>query len=80
MAAAAPVVLFCNYVRLLVFGLVTIYGRTEPLSVVPRIGAVMVCLLLVYGLSVLLLWILNKIIVAGPEGGGETRAASLANA
>jgi exosortase/archaeosortase family protein len=68
--AGAPVVLFCNYARLLIFGLVTIYGRTEPLSFAPRVTAVVLSLLLAYGLSVLLLWVLGKIIIdeTGLEG------------
>jgi len=78
--AGAPVVLFCNYARLVIFGLVTIYGRTQPLSFAPRVTAVVLSLLLAYGVSVLLLWVLGKIIIdeTGPKG--ETRAASLAHA
>lgn len=78
--AGAPVVLFCNYARLLILGLVTIYGRTEPLSFAPRVTAVVLSLVLAYGVSVLLLWVLGKIIIDETGFDGQPRAASPAHA
>ena len=64
MGALAPViVLLCNYVRVVLFGLVTIYGGTGPLSPVPRMVASTLALGLAYALFVLAGHVLEKIVV-----------------
>ena len=69
MGAAAPViVLFCNYVRLFTWGLITIYAGAGPLSPVPRIASSTVALLLAYTLFVLLSVALARILVEPDDG------------
>jgi exosortase/archaeosortase family protein len=64
MGALAPViVLLCNYVRVVLFGLVTIYGGAGPLSPAPRLVASTLAILLAYALFVLVSLVLVKIVV-----------------
>jgi hypothetical protein len=75
---AIPLIMLCNYGRLLIHGLMTIYGGANPLSSMPRVTAAVLSLLFAYGLSVLMLWIMRRIIVeegaqvmsGGPVTGG----------
>jgi hypothetical protein len=69
MGAAAPViVLLCNYVRLVTWGLITIYGGSGPLSPVPRIASSTLALLLAYALFVLVSVVLARILVEPDDG------------
>ena len=77
---ALPVVLLANYFRLLIFGLVTIYTGAHPQSSVPRVSAAVLSLLFAYVVSVLLLWILGKVIVDERDSGQETGAGAVAHA
>jgi hypothetical protein len=60
---APLIVLLCNYVRLLGWGLMTIYGGAGPLSPVPRLLSTTVALLLAYALFVLLSVVLSRVFV-----------------
>ncbi len=60
---AIPVVLFCNLLRLFVFGLVTIYGATGSVSTTPRVAATIISLVFCYILFGLLTWSLGQVIV-----------------
>lgn len=77
---AAPVVLLANYLRLLTFGLVTIYAGAHPLSSVPRVSAAVLSLLFAYVVSVLLLWMLGRIIVDESGSGQGTGADTVGHA
>jgi exosortase/archaeosortase family protein len=63
---SVPIVLLCNYVRVVLFGLVTIYGGAGPLSPVPRVVASTLAILLAYALFVLAASALGKIVVEPP--------------
>lgn len=63
MVAAAPVVLICNFARVVSWGVVTIYAGSHPLSPVPRIVSIIFSLVLAYGLSTLLLGILSRLVM-----------------
>lgn len=64
LGALAPLIVgLCNYVRVVLFGLVTIYGGAGPLSPVPRMLASTLAILLAYALFVLVAFALAKIIV-----------------
>ncbi|MHC4210991.1 MAG: archaeosortase/exosortase family protein [Planctomycetota bacterium] len=73
LGAVAPlIVLLCNYVRLLTWGLVTIYGGAGPLSPVPRLVSSTVGLLLAYALFVLVSVVLSRVLVQARPGGSIT--------
>jgi len=61
-AATMPIVLFCNYFRLLFWGLVTIFGGVHPVSPAPRTLASLISMLLAYALFVLAVVIVSKIV------------------
>ncbi len=61
--AAAPVVLICNFARVVCWGVLTIYAGSHPLSPVPRIVSIIFSLVLAYGLSTLLLGILSRLVI-----------------
>lgn len=60
--AAAPVVLICNFARVVCWGVVAIYADSDPLSPVPRIVSIILSLVLAYGLSTLLLGIMSRLL------------------
>jgi hypothetical protein len=60
---AAPVAVFCNFVRFLVWGGTTIYGSCGPLSAVPRAVSIVVSLALAYLLFVVSCAILDNLVV-----------------
>ena len=62
MVAAAPVVLICNFARVMCWGVLTIYAGSHPLSPVPRIVSIIFSLVLAYGLSTLLLGIMSRLV------------------
>ena len=71
---AVPIVLICNLFRVLVYGLVTIYGHLPPLNPMPRYVSIVTSLLLAYGLFCLVLGILNQVIQnPDPTPGPATR-------
>jgi hypothetical protein len=74
--ASVPLILFCNYARLLVWGLVTIYGDFGPLSTTPRVLATVLSIVLAYLLSILLLGIAQRILVAPPAPAEDGHASS----
>ena len=49
-AAAIPILLVCNYARLLLWGLITIWSGAGPLDAAPRFISTSFSLLLAYGL------------------------------
>jgi exosortase/archaeosortase family protein len=68
-AAAVPIMLLCNLLRLLTWGLVTVYAGTDPVSAAPRVAAAVVSLLVAYGAFALGCAILSYI---GGQGDGGT--------
>ena len=67
-AAAVAVAAFCNLVRVLLYGLVTIYANQSPTDALPRGVSIIGSLLLAYGMYVILLEVLNRMIVEVPRG------------
>lgn len=62
--AAVPILLVCNFSRLMTWGLVSIYGEAHPLSPVPRGAAVVVSILLAYVLFAVFLAGLSRVVVS----------------
>ena len=60
--AAVPIVLFCNLLRILAWGLTTIYAGTSATSPVPRSLAAIVSLLVAYGLFAALGPVLSNLV------------------
>ena len=58
-----PVVLICNFARLALAGVITIYGNDEPASAVPRTVSSILALCLCYFIFGLLIIIINSLIV-----------------
>lgn len=76
LAAAAPaIVLFCNYARLLLWGMITIYGGAGPLSPMPRLASAAGALMLAYAAFGLLAIALSKILAEPPESTGHSAAS-----
>lgn len=72
LAAAAPlIVLLCNLMRLIFWGLVTIYGGADALSAVPRTAATVMALLLAWGLFAGLSALASRIVVHEAPVGSE---------
>ncbi len=71
-AATIPIVLFCNYIRFVFWGLVTIFGGVHPVSPAPRTLASLVSLLLAYTLFVLAVFIVSKVVEERTETGVPT--------
>lgn len=69
--AALPIALFCNLVRLLVWGFMSIYGAAGPIGTMPRGVAVVVSICLAYGMFVVLSWLMNNLVM--DEGDEEER-------
>ncbi len=69
--AAIPVVLFCNLARLLVWGLVTIYGGAGATSGLPRVVAVAISLLLAYAAFAALAPTLAHLVIEDAEESGD---------
>ena len=69
-AATIPIVLFCNYFRLVLWGVITIYAGAHPLSPLPRAVASVTSLVLAYALFMLATLIAAKILTE-PEGTGD---------
>ena len=67
-AAAVPIMLLCNLVRLLTWGVVTMYAHADPVSATPRATAAVASLLLAYAAFALICGILGRIREAD-EGG-----------
>ncbi len=65
--AAIPLVLSCNLIRLLMHGLVTIYGGAEATSPVPRMVSMAASLVLAFGLFALLLSFLGALVAESAE-------------
>jgi len=61
--AAGPIVLLCNLLRLLSWGMVTIYGGADPTSAVPRGVAAVVSLAAAYALFALACGILSTLVI-----------------
>jgi hypothetical protein len=71
LGAVAPLIaLLANYARLIMWGLITIYGRAHPLSAVPRLVSSAAALLLAWGLFVAVAAALRRILVEveSPDG------------
>lgn len=62
--AAVPILLVCNFSRLMTWGLVSIYGGAHPLSPVPRGAAAVVSILLAYVLFAVFLAGLSRVVVS----------------
>ena len=71
-AATIPIVLACNYFRLVLWGLITIFGGTHPASAAPRTVASLTSLLLAYALFVLAAVITSKIVEERADTGART--------
>ncbi len=71
LAAGAPIVLGCNLARMLVWGLVSIYGRTAEISGLPRITSVIASLLLAYAMFAILAPALSKLVVDDQDEEGD---------
>ncbi len=70
--ATIPIVLFCNYFRLVFWGLITIFGGVHPASPVPRTIASLTSLLLAYALFGLAVVIASKIVEQRTDTGVPT--------
>jgi hypothetical protein len=71
-AATIPIVLFCNYFRLVFWGVITIFGGVHPASPGPRTIASLTSLLLAYALFALAVVIASKIVEQRPDTGVPT--------
>jgi exosortase/archaeosortase family protein len=71
-AATIPIVLFCNYFRLVFWGLITIFGGVHPASAAPRTIASLSSLLLAYAIFALAVVIASKIVEQRTETGVTT--------
>lgn len=67
----APVVLFANFLRLQIWGAVTIYTSADPVSMMPRVWAIVLSLLALYVMAVALAAILDHLTVAKPEASSD---------
>ena len=68
MAAAVPIVLLCNFLRLLCWALVSIYTNVGPTSPVPRSVSAVCSLIVLYGLTALVCSVkLNLFVEANEE-------------
>lgn len=65
---AGPIVMLCNYIRLMSWGLAAIYGSSDPTSPLPRIISIGVSLIAAYALTALAGGILSRLIRAGGAG------------
>jgi hypothetical protein len=71
-AASVGIALVCNLARLLMWGVVTIYGAYPPVSAAPRGAAAAVSICLAYLMFVGLSWLMNNLVTdAGDDGGDE---------
>ncbi len=68
-----PVVLFCNFARVTLWGIITIYGNYDPLSGVPRITSAILALCLAYIIFGLFITLINSLVIEG----GKTEEISL---
>jgi exosortase/archaeosortase family protein len=65
--AAGPIILLANFIRILTWGLVTIYGRAGPTSEFPRDLAIAASLLMAYGTFGLWCFILSRLVIEEDE-------------
>lgn len=71
---AVPIILFCNFLRLLCWGLVVIYTPVKPTSLIPRNISATCALLILYALFVLVCTVkLNLFIEAEEENIGSEK-------
>ncbi len=66
-AAAGPIALAANFLRLTIWGLVVIYGGSEPVSMVPRFAAIIGSQVSAYLMAVALLGILMMAVVESAD-------------
>ena len=64
---AGPILVICNFLRLIIHGLVTIYGDFDAISSIPRLTAAASALLLAYGMFAAVLWTLNNAVQPAEE-------------
>ncbi len=72
--ASVPIVLICNFSRLMVWGVMSIYAGAPPGAHAPRILATVLSILLAWGLFAATLGILKQI-VAVPETAADPKGA-----
>jgi len=78
--AAVPIALACNWVRLLTWGIVTIYWQAAPTSAMPRVSAAIVSICLAYAMFACLGWLMNNLVTEEDEvdGGANVMSTSAA--
>lgn len=69
--AAGPIAIVCNLVRILTWGVVTIYARSEPTSLLPRSLATVISLLTAYALFALLCRVLSQFVAEADDSEDE---------
>lgn len=65
----------CNFLRVLIYGVVTIYTRADPLNPMPRYFSIVGSLMLAYGIYVLFLDIMNRVVIEAPTDKGAPVSA-----
>ncbi|MHC5113653.1 MAG: exosortase/archaeosortase family protein [Planctomycetota bacterium] len=60
--AVVPVLLVCNLVRVVSWGLITIYGGAAAASSMPRFASTLISFVLAYLICVGLLWVINRFV------------------
>jgi hypothetical protein len=72
---AGPILLLCNFLRLFMHGVITIYGGFDALSAFPRMAAAAITLVLVYILFAMMLGAVSNVMKDEAESEGVTSNA-----